>query len=140
MALTKSRKKQAQRKQATGGGGAFGLLAAGGALLLLLKRRRKASRPPVFDTTPHVVTGQGHAGTAGPDDATLARTVETVIFRDADAPKGDVDVNAEFGVVFLRGKVASEDQAATLVESARGVDGVKDVRNLLKTGGSKSAA
>src|SRR3954466_14743273 len=34
-----------------------------------------------------------------PDDITLARKVESEIFRDADAPKGQVDVNAENGVV-----------------------------------------
>ena len=138
MALKNSRKKR--RKQTAGGGGALGLAAAGGALLLLLRRRRKAKQqPPVFQTEPRVVTGQGHAGSAGTDDATLARRVETVIFRGADAPKGDVDVNAEFGVVFLRGQVASSDQAAELVESARAVDGVKDVRNLLKPAGPAAA-
>ena len=36
---------------------------------------------------------------------TLARKVESEIFRAADAPKGAVSVNAENGVVFLRGEV-----------------------------------
>jgi osmotically-inducible protein OsmY len=39
-----------------------------------------------------------------PDDAALARKVETELFRDADVPKGDINVNAEDGVVFLRGR------------------------------------
>ena len=35
------------------------------------------------------------------DDVTLARKVESEIFRSHDAPKGSVSVNAENGVVFL---------------------------------------
>ena len=40
-----------------------------------------------------------------PDDVTLARKVETEIFRDADVPKGKINVNAENGKVVLRGEV-----------------------------------
>ena len=43
------------------------------------------------------------------DDVTLARKVETEIFRDADAPKGQVDVNVVDGVVFLRGEVEESE-------------------------------
>ena len=45
------------------------------------------------------------ADKAQPDDVTLARKVETEIFRDADVPKGQINVNAENGVVVLRGEV-----------------------------------
>ena len=34
-----------------------------------------------------------------PDDATLAHKVETQIFRDAHVPKGQINVNAENGIV-----------------------------------------
>src|SRR5215218_10485960 len=44
-------------------------------------------------------------------DETLARKVESEIFRDADAPKGQVDVNVVDGVVYLRGEV-EEDMSA----------------------------
>src|SRR5688500_10129490 len=46
------------------------------------------------------------------DDATLARKVETEIFRDSDVPKGDIVVNAERGRVVLRGEVPSEDMGS----------------------------
>src|ERR671931_2289506 len=66
-----------------------------------------------------------------PDDVTLARKVETEIFREADAPKGQVDVNAVDGVVELRGEVERPELVNELEEKARKVQGVLDVRNLL---------
>ena len=36
------------------------------------------------------------------DDVTLARNVETEVFRGADSPEGTVDVNVVDGVVWLR--------------------------------------
>jgi osmotically-inducible protein OsmY len=69
------------------------------------------------------------------DDVTLARKVETEIFRPADAPKGQVSVNAENGVVFLRGEVSSE-WIERLGSEAQQVEGVKEVRNLLHAAGT----
>jgi osmotically-inducible protein OsmY len=71
----------------------------------------------------------------GPDDVTLARTVETEIFRPEDAPKGQVSVNAENGVVFLRGEVSAE-WIERLGSEAEQVAGVKAVRNLLHAPGT----
>jgi hypothetical protein len=71
------------------------------------------------------------------DDVTLARKVETEIFRDEDAPKGDVNVNAENGVVYLRGKVKNLDQMKELEAGARKVAGVREVNNLLTLPGSE---
>ena len=71
-----------------------------------------------------------------PDDATLAHKVETEIFRDADAPKGQVDVNAVDGVVFLRGEVERAELIDDLVKAAKKVSGVKGVENLLHTPGT----
>jgi osmotically-inducible protein OsmY len=68
-------------------------------------------------------------------DAALARKVESEIFRAADAPKGDVDVNVENGVVFLRGEV-EPDWIERLGTEAEQVNGVKAVRNLLHAPGS----
>ena len=65
------------------------------------------------------------------DDATLTRKVETEIFRPADVPKGQINVNVENGVVVLRGEVDSWDMVDDLVGRARGVQGVRDVENLL---------
>src|SRR5919197_5770508 len=52
------------------------------------------------------------------NDPALARKVETEIFRAADAPKGDVSVNVESGVVYLRGEIADEDVIRTLAAEA----------------------
>jgi osmotically-inducible protein OsmY len=68
-------------------------------------------------------------------DAALARKVETEIFRPAEVPKGRVDVNAENGVVFLRGEVERE-WIERLGSEAERVGGVKAVRNLLHPPGT----
>jgi osmotically-inducible protein OsmY len=67
-----------------------------------------------------------------PDDVTLARKVETEIFRDPDVPKGQINVNAVDGVVYLRGEVQA-DMIDHLVDKARKVQGVRDVQSLLHT-------
>ena len=68
-------------------------------------------------------------------DPALARKVESEIFRAADAPKGKVDVNAENGVVTLRGEVERE-WIERLANDAEQVAGVKAVRNLLHPPGA----
>ena len=68
-----------------------------------------------------------------PDDVTLARKVETEIFRDADVPKGKINVNAENGKVVLRGEVDSPELIEDLVTKARKVQGVQEVESLLHT-------
>jgi osmotically-inducible protein OsmY len=65
------------------------------------------------------------------DDNTLKNKVESEIFRDADAPKGAVDVSVVEGIVELRGQVADAAQGEALELKARMVTGVRDVRNLL---------
>ena len=39
------------------------------------------------------------------NDPALARKVESEVFRDQDIPKGNISVNVEYGVVYLRGEV-----------------------------------
>jgi hypothetical protein len=68
-----------------------------------------------------------------PNDATLKAKVESEVFRDARVPKGKVDVNAEDGVVYLRGEVDSPDLVAELEKATRKVQGVREVQNLLHT-------
>lgn len=65
------------------------------------------------------------------DDTTLARKVESELFRDPQVPKGDINVNVQRGVVQLRGSVPSRDMLETLVARARAVQGVREVENLL---------
>jgi hypothetical protein len=70
------------------------------------------------------------------DDATLADKVRSEVFRPADAPKGDVSVNVQKGVVQLRGQVERPELIEELVEKVRTVQGVKDVENLLHLRGT----
>ena len=70
------------------------------------------------------------------DDVTLARKVETELFRPADVPKGAISVNVNDGVVELRGELTDQKQIDELGDTAKKIDGVKDVRNLLHTAGS----
>ena len=70
-------------------------------------------------------------GGDAPDDATLARKVETEIFRPADAPKGAVNVDVANGVVFLRGQLEDQTWIDRLGFEAAKVDGIKGVENLL---------
>jgi len=77
---------------------------------------------------------------AQPDDVTLARKVESEIFRDADVPKGKINVNVEDGVVYLRGELEQPDLIKDLESQARRVQGVRDVENLLHTPGQEAPA
>ena len=66
-----------------------------------------------------------------PDDVTLARKVETEIFRDAEVPKGKIDVNAENGVIFLRGEADRPELIEDLEAQVKKIPGVQGVQNLL---------
>jgi osmotically-inducible protein OsmY len=71
-----------------------------------------------------------------PDDVTLAQKVETELFRDPEVPKGQININAEKGVVVLRGEVGTPDLIRDLEERTRKVQGVEEVENLLHLPGS----
>jgi osmotically-inducible protein OsmY len=66
-----------------------------------------------------------------PNDAALKAKVESELFRPADIPKGKIDVNAEDGVVYLRGEADTPEMISELVERARKIQGVREVENLL---------
>jgi osmotically-inducible protein OsmY len=106
---------------------AVGVTAAIGFALAKLDRRKAVGKVKGAASS---VTGGGKDY----DDVTLARKVETELFRPADAPKGQVSVNVNDGVVELRGELADQKQIDELGETARKIGGVKDVRNLLHTG------
>jgi osmotically-inducible protein OsmY len=74
-----------------------------------------------------------------PDDVTLARKVETEIFREPDVPKGKINVNAEKGKIVLRGEVDSAELIDDLVTKARKVQGVEEVESLLHTPGQATS-
>ena len=76
----------------------------------------------------------GVAGRAAPkdlDDVTIARKVESEIFRAPDRPKGSVDVNVVDGVVWLRGEAGTPELINTLEAEARSIPEVREVHNLL---------
>lgn len=73
-----------------------------------------------------------------PNDATLVGKVESEIFRDADVPKGQINVNAENGKVYLRGEVGKPELINDLEKRARKVQGVQDVENLLHLPGTEA--
>ncbi len=77
-------------------------------------------------------------GKPQPDDATLAHKVESIVFRDSSVPKGQISINAEQGVVYLRGEVSQQSMIDALVERTRGVHGVKDVESLLHLPGQEA--
>lgn len=72
------------------------------------------------------------------DDATLAHKVETVLFRSPDVRKGQINVNAQRGVVQLRGELPSTELIDELVARTREVQGVRDVENLLHVPGTRA--
>jgi hypothetical protein len=65
------------------------------------------------------------------DDVSLARKVESVAFREAGVSKAHVSVNAENGVVYLRGRLESEREIEDLVRAAAAVEGVARIENML---------
>src|SRR3954464_14430173 len=65
------------------------------------------------------------------DDVTLARKVETELFRDPNVPKGHIDVNTAGGVVWLRGEVKTPEDVKRLADQAQAIPEVRRVENLL---------
>ena len=64
------------------------------------------------------------------NDPALAQKVESEVFRGDEIPKDKVSVNAEYGVIYLRGEVPSQEVMEELTQRARAVDGVRAVENL----------
>src|SRR4051794_29259531 len=119
---------------------AIGVGVAGGAAALYFSR----NRTPVKRAAAQV-KGAAHAvtpsfGSSDADDATLTDRVRSEIFRDQDAPKGDVSIDVQAGVVYLRGAVADEAWIDRLADGAKRVDGVKGVKNLLHQPGTPAPA
>ena len=67
------------------------------------------------------------------DDVTLAHKVESELFRRTAVPKGHISINAENGVVFLRGVVERREDVERIEAAAREIDGVRGVENLVHT-------
>jgi osmotically-inducible protein OsmY len=122
--------------------------AALGAVLVYFFRDRigrpgrlgRIAKSQAFDVKQKVKDFKEDAGKAQPDDVTLARKVETEIFRSAEVPKGQINVNAENGVVVLRGEVEEPELIGDLEKKTRNVQGVQEVENLLHTPGTPAPA
>jgi osmotically-inducible protein OsmY len=71
-----------------------------------------------------------------PDDATLAQRVESELGRHPAWPSARINLNAEHGVIVLRGEVDQPEQIHALEEFVRAVPGVRDVENLLHLPGT----
>jgi osmotically-inducible protein OsmY len=80
----------------------------------------------------HAVPGVG-GHKEPPDDVTLAQKVESIAFRKAGVPKGQVSVNADNAVIYLRGHLESDGQIEELVRATHAIEGVNGVKNLLHT-------
>jgi hypothetical protein len=77
------------------------------------------------------------AGESPPEtDAALVSKVESEVFRGPDFPKETVNVNAEDGVVVLRGQVEHPRDIRRLEKAVRKITGVRDVENLLHLPGT----
>ena len=74
------------------------------------------------------------------DDVALAHKVESEVFRRAGVPKGQIDINAEAGVVFLRGVVERREDLERMEQLTRRVAGVRGVENLLHMPGTPAPA
>ena len=74
-----------------------------------------------------------HIGSERPpeNDQTLTDKVRSEVFTPRGFPKDRVVVNAENGVVFLRGEVDHPEQIEEIEREVRGIVGVVDVKNLL---------
>lgn len=71
-----------------------------------------------------------------PNDATLAQRVESELFRDAEIPKGQINVNAEAGIVVLRGELERPEQIRSIEQAVSSMPGVRGVHNLLHLPGT----
>jgi gas vesicle protein len=73
----------------------------------------------------------GHHDPDQLNDPALTAKVESELFRPQDSPKGSVNVNVEYRVLYLRGKVESPERMEDLIERAERIDGIDKVESLL---------
>jgi osmotically-inducible protein OsmY len=73
------------------------------------------------------------------NDPALASKVESEVFRDTEIPKDKINVNVEYGVVYLRGELPDRELMDELVARTRKVEGVQGVENLTHLAGSQAS-
>ena len=74
------------------------------------------------------------------DDVTLARKVESEVYRRARVPKGHISINAEDGFVFLRGIMDRHEDIERIEVATRQIEGVREVENLIHLPGTPAPA
>jgi osmotically-inducible protein OsmY len=120
------------------------LAVIGAALVYFFDRQQGAKRRAMARDKVLSLFHKASSGTSGLeqpkdlDDQTLKAKVESEVFRPADAPTDDVDVNVENGVVYLRGQVDQPELIQDLEQRVRGVHGVREVENLLRVPGAEA--
>ena len=77
------------------------------------------------------IANAGNEQALPPNDHALAAKVESEVLSRNDFPKGRVSINAEDGIVFLRGELDDPAQIADLEQRVRKVTGVLDVQSFL---------
>ena len=71
-----------------------------------------------------------------PNDVTLAERVQSELFRDPDVPKGRININAEAGIIVLRGELDHPEQIRAIAHTVSRMPGVRGVHNLLHLPGT----
>lgn len=104
----------------------------------LRRRARRVERQAHYEAGK--LAGVGHAirhrdQAAALDDVGLVRKVESELFRDRTIPKGNISINADRGIVVLRGELDDAQQIQSIEREVRKVAGVRDVENLLHSPG-----
>jgi osmotically-inducible protein OsmY len=99
------------------------------------RRARKVERQAHYEAgklvgVAHAISHHEHA-MPELDDVSLVRKVESELFRDRTIPKGPISINADRGIVVLRGQLEDAQQIQRIEREVRDVAGVRDVENLL---------
>ena len=71
-----------------------------------------------------------------PNDATLAHRIESELFRGSDIPKGRISINAEGGMIVLRGELDRPEQIRKIEDAVAAMPGVRGVHSLLHLPGT----
>jgi osmotically-inducible protein OsmY len=107
-----------------------------------MKYARKGKDQAAGKATYAASTVKGKATAAAPgtsrepaeerlNDPALQAKIESEVFREADIPKGQVSINVENGIAWLRGEVEDRATISRVHQATARVEGVRGVENLL---------
>lgn len=105
--------------------------AAGAAAMYYLDPERgRSRRAKTRARVAHLTSTRAPMSTSY-NDPTLAQKVASELFAGRDIPSDRVVINAEYGVITLRGEVDTAEQIRELEAAAGRIQGVKGVQTLL---------